>query len=104
MKIKPLGNRVLIRSVTADEKTSGGLYVPGTLTERYLKGEVLAVGSGEVCGTYDTSIVLKKVTVQPGDIVLYDSARTIDVGDGLFLLDENDLQCKFVPANPTETN
>ena len=103
MKIEPLGNRVLIQTVRAD-MTEGGLYRPDNLVERFLKGKVLAVGIGEVCGTHDTSIVLKKVSVSPRDIVLFDSAVAIDVGDGKFIVGAHDLQCKYVEQLESETN
>ena len=103
MKIEPLGNRVLIQTVE-NKMTEGGIIRPGNLIERYLKGKVLAVGIGEVCGTHEVSIVLKKVSVSPRDVVLFDSARAIDVGEGKFLVDAHDLQCKYVEQLESETS
>ncbi len=102
-KIEPLGNKVLIETVKIKE-TPGGILVPDNVHERFLKGEVLAVGTGEVCGTHDNKIVLKKVAVQPGDVVLYDSVAVIDVGNDQFLIAEHDLQCRFVEAKTADAN
>jgi len=62
MKIKPLSDRVLIQPAAAEEKTSGGLFIPDNAKEKPLKGKVVAVGPG-------TSEV--KMEVKVGDTVLY---------------------------------
>lgn len=60
--IKPLGDRVLIKPVAAEEKTIGGFIIPDSAKEKPLKGEVIAVGNG----TKDEAMVLNQ-----GDVVLY---------------------------------
>lgn len=102
-EIEPLGNRVLIQAIKMTE-TAGGIFMPGNINERFCKGEVLAVGPGEVCGTNENRIVLKKVSVQPGDAVLYDSTMGIDVGDDKFLVNDHDLQCKYVETKAADVN
>ena len=62
MNIKPLADRVLIKTAPAEEKTAGGIIIPDTAKEKPLQGEVLAVGNG----TKDEEMVLKA-----GDTVLY---------------------------------
>lgn len=62
MSIKPLADRVLIKSAPAEEKTIGGIIIPDAAKEKPLKGEVIAVGNG----TKDEEMVLKA-----GDTVLY---------------------------------
>jgi chaperonin GroES len=62
MSIKPLADRVLIKSAPAEEKTIGGIIIPDSAKEKPLKGEVIAVGNG----TKDEEMVLKA-----GDQVLY---------------------------------
>lgn len=62
MKIKPLGDRVLIEPTAAEEVTLGGIIIPDSAKEKPLKGKVLAVGQG----TKDEEMILKE-----GDIVLY---------------------------------
>lgn len=61
-KIKPLGDRVLVKPVAAEEKTIGGIIIPDSAKEKPLKGEILAVGQG----TKDETMVLKA-----GDQVLF---------------------------------
>ncbi|MGE5598851.1 MAG: co-chaperone GroES [Bacteroidota bacterium] len=46
MKIKPLGDRVVLRALEEEEKTAGGIILPDTAKEKSQKGEVLAVGPG----------------------------------------------------------
>lgn len=47
MKIKPLGNRVLLKPIEAEEKTKSGLYIPDSAKEKPLTAEVIAVGEGD---------------------------------------------------------
>ncbi len=61
MNIKPLADRVLIKSAPAEEKI-GGIFIPDTAKEKPLRGQVVAVGDG----TKDEQMVLKE-----GDTVLY---------------------------------
>jgi chaperonin GroES len=46
MKLRPLQDRVLIRRVDAEVKTSGGIFIPDTAQEKPMEGEVVAVGPG----------------------------------------------------------
>lgn len=46
MKLKPLGDRLLIKREDAEEKTSGGIIIPETSKEKPSKGTVVAVGDG----------------------------------------------------------
>lgn len=47
-KIQPLGDRVLVEPLEAEEKTSGGIVIPDTAKEKQQKGKVVAVGKGRV--------------------------------------------------------
>ena len=48
MTINPIGNRVLLKSVEIEEKTKGGIILPGTATqEKPNTGEIVAVGTGK---------------------------------------------------------
>ena len=60
--MKPIADRVIIKSAPADEKTKGGIIIPDTAKEKPQRGEVVAVGPGK-----DGNLM----TVQVGDIVLY---------------------------------
>ena len=47
MKIQPLGDRILVKQVEADETTKGGIIVPDTAKEKPKQGEIVAVGAGK---------------------------------------------------------
>jgi len=47
-KIKPLGDRVLIKPVEKEEKTKSGIYLPDSAKEERQEGEVIAVGTGKI--------------------------------------------------------
>ena len=67
MKFRPLHDRVLIRVLGCEEKTSGGIIIPDTAKEKPQEGEVVAVGPG--AKSEDGKIVSMDVKV--GDIVLF---------------------------------
>jgi chaperonin GroES len=62
VNIKPLGDRVLVKSAAAEEKTASGIIIPDTAKEKPQRGEVVAVGNG----TKDNPL-----TVKAGDTVIY---------------------------------
>ena len=62
MKFRPLHDRVLIRVLDSEAKTSGGIIIPDTAKEKPQKGKIIAVGNG----TKEN-----KITVKVGDQVLY---------------------------------
>ena len=62
MNIKPLADRVLIKTTAPEEKTASGIIIPDSAKEKPLKGSVVAVGNG----TKDEEMVVKT-----GDNVLY---------------------------------
>ena len=47
-KIQPLGDRVLVEPLEAEEKTAGGFVIPDTAKEKQQKGKVIAIGKGRV--------------------------------------------------------
>ena len=67
MKIKPLGDRVVIKPSPAEEKTKGGIILPDTAKEKPVIGEVVAVGPGRKAD--DGKLVTMDLKV--GDKVLY---------------------------------
>ncbi len=48
MKLKPLGDRVVVKLIEAEEKTAGGIVIPDKAKERPQEAEVIAVGPGKV--------------------------------------------------------
>ncbi|HBF97067.1 MAG TPA: co-chaperone GroES, partial [Alphaproteobacteria bacterium] len=67
MAFRPLHDRVLVRQAEQEEKTSGGIIIPGTAQEKPQEGEVVAVGPG--ARREDGSIA--PMDVKKGDKVLY---------------------------------
>ena len=67
MKFRPLHDRVLIKVLDSEEKTSGGIIIPDTAKEKPQEGEVVAVGPGAM---NDTGKVAP-MDVKIGDIVLF---------------------------------
>ena len=90
MKIKPLGDRVVIRPVEAEEKTKGGIILPDTAKEKPVVGEVVAAGPGRKSD--DGKIVVLEVKV--GDKVLYGKYSGTEVtvdSQELLIMRESDI-------------
>jgi len=60
MKVKPIGDRVLIEVKMAEEKTTGGIVIPQTAQEKTQEGKIIAVGTGE------------KINVAVGNSVIFE--------------------------------
>ena len=92
MKIRPLHDRVILRREEEEQKTAGGILLPGSAQEKPNRGEVVAVGSGRVLDNGDT----RAVDVNVGDIVVfgqYAGNDKIDVdGEELIILSESDIK------------
>ena len=67
MKVKPLGDKLLVEVMEAEEKTKGGIILPDTAKEEKTEGKVIAVGSGKVL----ESGKLQPLEVKTGDRVLF---------------------------------
>jgi len=67
IKLKPLGDRVVVKPAAAEEKTAGGIILPDTVKEKPVEGTIVAAGPGKVA---DNGEVVK-LTVKVGDKVLY---------------------------------
>ena len=67
MKFRPLHDRVLIKVLDSEEKTSGGIIIPDTAKEKPQEGEVVAVGPGSINDVGK----LTPMDVKVGDIVLF---------------------------------
>jgi chaperonin GroES len=76
MKIRPLHDRVLVKRLENEEKTSpGGIIIPDTAKEKPQEGEVVAVGSGKT--TSDGTV--QPMNVKAGDRVLFGKYSGTDV-------------------------
>ena len=67
VKVKPLGDRVLVRPREEEEQVKGGIIIPDTAKEKPQRGEVVAVGDGKL----DDSGSRIAPSVSSGDVVLY---------------------------------
>ena len=67
MKLKPLGDHVVILPLEAEDRTPGGIVLPDTAKEKSTKGEVVAVGSGRLLP--NGRVVA--LAVKAGDTVIY---------------------------------
>jgi chaperonin GroES len=67
MKIKPLGDKVLVEILEAEEKTKGGIYLPDTAKEEKSEGKIVAVGSGKLL----ESGKVQPLEVKRGDRIIF---------------------------------
>lgn len=87
--ITPLGDRVVVKPLPAEEKTAGGLFIPDTAKEKPQQGTVVAVGAGRV--ENGTKI---DMTVKAGDTVLYGKYAGTEIsldGDDVLIMRESDI-------------
>jgi chaperonin GroES len=90
MKLKPLGNRVVIEPMEEEDITSGGIVLPETAKEKPQKGIVKAVGPGE----RDDNGKRIEMDVKEGDTVLFAKYAGTEIkveGKKLLILRESDL-------------
>ena len=90
MRFRPLHDRVLVRRVTAEEKTAGGIIIPDTAKEKPQEGEIVAVGPG----ARNEKGELVALDVKPGDRVLFGKWSGTEVkidGEDLLIMKESDI-------------
>ena len=89
-KIKPLGDRVLIKALEREEKTKSGIVLPDTAKEKPQEGKVLAVGTGKTLDN-GTKVALE---VQVGQKVIFSKYAGTEIkldGEELMILNERDI-------------
>ena len=90
MAFRPLHDRVLVRRIEEDQKTSGGIIIPDTAKEKPQQGEVVAVGSGARGDDND----LIPLDVKKGDRILFGKWSGSEVkidGEELLIMKESDI-------------
>jgi len=90
MAFRPLHDRVLVRRIEEDDKTSGGIIIPDTAKEKPQQGEVVAVGSG--ARGDDNEII--PLDVKAGDTILFGKWSGSEVkidGEELLIMKESDI-------------
>ncbi|HEX5781655.1 MAG TPA: co-chaperone GroES [Solirubrobacteraceae bacterium] len=94
MKLKPLGDRLIVKAVEEDETTASGIVLPDTAKEKPQKGKVLAVGDGKLDDDGGKRIPLD---VAAGDTVVYSKYGGTEIvveGEDLLVLRESDVLAK----------
>jgi chaperonin GroES len=90
LKVRPLGDKVLIKRLEAESITAGGIVLPETAKEKPKRGRVQAVGDGKLLDTGERA----KITVKKGDEVLFTSYAGTEIkldGDEFVIMDESDI-------------
>ncbi|MCB8840522.1 co-chaperone GroES [Aurantimonas sp. VKM B-3413] len=99
MKFRPLHDRVVLRRIDAEAKSSGGILIPDTAQKKPQQGEVLAVGPG----SRNEAGALVPVDAKAGDIVLFGQWSGTEVkldGEDLLIMKESDLMGIVEQAAP----
>ncbi len=90
MNFRPLHDRVVVRRLTAEEKTAGGIIIPDTAKEKPMEGEVIAVGPG----ARNEQGQLVTLDVKAGDKILFGKWSGTEVkldGEELLIMKESDI-------------
>ncbi|HHX01663.1 MAG TPA: co-chaperone GroES [Firmicutes bacterium] len=90
MNLKPLGDRVILKVLEAEEKTASGIFLPDNAKEKPQQGRVLAVGPGK----YNDKGELIKLQVKEGDVVIFAKYAGTEVkyqGEEYLIVKESDL-------------
>lgn len=88
--IRPLGDKVVVRVLDAEEKTAGGIILPDSAKKKPTEGQIVAIGNGRVLDNGKRNTL----TVKVGDKVIYSkyggNEVTVD-GEELMILDEDQI-------------
>jgi chaperonin GroES len=95
MKLKPLGDRLIVKPVEEEETTASGIVLPDTAKEKPQKGKVLAVGDGAL----NEDGTRRPLDVAEGDEILYSKYGGTEItveNDEVLVLRETDVLAKVV--------
>ena len=90
MKIRPLHDRIIVKRLEEERTSAGGIIIPDTATEKPIKGEVVAVGTGKI----QEDGKVRPMGVKAGDKVLFGKYSGTEVkvdGEELLVMREDDL-------------
>lgn len=90
LKFRPLQDRILVKRLTDEEKTRGGIIIPDTAKEKPQQGEVIAIGNGKLLDTGK----IQPLDVKIGDKILFSKYSGSDVkieGDEFIIMREDDV-------------
>lgn len=91
MKIRPIGEYIVVKRAKGEQKTAGGIIIPDVAQERPFEGEVLAVGSGK---ELKKGKGVRPLIVKPGDRIIFSQYAGTEVelaGEEHFIIDEDDV-------------
>ena len=95
LTIRPLEDRVVIKEIEAEEKTSGGIVLPDTAKEKPQRGKVVAVGPGKMLDSGERAAI----GVKEGDEVIFGKYSGTEIkvdGEEIKILRESDILAKVV--------
>jgi chaperonin GroES len=95
LKVKPVGDRILVEKIAEDEQTAGGIFIPDTAKEKPQRGKVLAVGHG----SYQNGIHIP-CEIRVGEEILFAKYSGNDLkldGREIVLMHSEDVLAHVVP-------
>jgi len=91
MKIRPLHDRVIVRRKEEEQKTAGGIVLPGSAQEKPTRGEILAVGNGRILESGE----VRALDVKVGDTVIFKEGFGVEKqkvdGEEVLIMSESDI-------------
>ncbi|MBR2207819.1 MAG: co-chaperone GroES [Synergistaceae bacterium] len=90
MKLKPLGDRIVVKVLSEEKKTKGGIVLPDTAKEKPTEGEVIAVGTGKILDNGTK----QPVEVKVGDRIIFSKYAGTEVkidGEEVVIFSERDV-------------
>ncbi len=90
MKLKPLGEKILVKRLEAEDVTKGGIVLPDSAKEKPKRGKIVAVGGGKLLDDGSRS----EMQVKKGDEVIFTSYAGTEVkveGDEYLIMDQSDV-------------
>lgn len=90
MKITPLGDKIVVKRLEAEEKTKGGIVLPDTAKEKPQRGKVIAVGDGRLLDSGERA----KPSVKKGDEIVFTSYAGTEIkvgGDEYLIMGESEV-------------
>ena len=89
-KLRPLGDKILVKRVEAETKTKSGIVLPDSAKEKPKRGKIIAIGDGKRLETGERA----KFSVKKGDEVLFTSYGGTEIkveGEELLIMSEDDV-------------
>jgi chaperonin GroES len=89
-KVRPLHDRVIVRRLDEEEKSTGGIIIPDSAKEKPVQGKVIAVGKGKSLENGE----IRPLDVKEGDTVIFSTYAGTEIkldGDALLMMREDDI-------------